>query len=173
MCNFCSKQFFYIASVKKHAQISHPDICSQIGKKSLILCTTLKKQSDQVKPLSEKIFPSRDEAPEQPIPEEPAKTGQKQLNITIEDVKSILSTQSIFSPMLLPESEKQSKTEKIIKEQPSLLSEAINPSDHLHVHLDSCGHVKIRHNDHIDYLHDGELHNVSDTGWTDFSLYFV
>ncbi len=36
--------------------------------------------------------------------------------------------------------------------------------EHYHVHADSCGHPRIRHNGHIDYIHDGELHNISDSG---------
>ena len=40
----------------------------------------------------------------------------------------------------------------------------MNPSDHLHVHVDSCGHNKMMHNGHLDYIHDGELHNISDAG---------
>lgn len=33
-----------------------------------------------------------------------------------------------------------------------------------HVHGPSCGHVAIRHEDHIDYLQDGHLQNVSRLG---------
>lgn len=32
--------------------------------------------------------------------------------------------------------------------------------DHAHRHGPDCGHTAIRHNDHIDYLHDGHLHHV-------------
>ena len=28
-----------------------------------------------------------------------------------------------------------------------------------HTHGPDCGHTAIRHNDHIDYLHDGHLHH--------------
>ncbi|MEO0983818.1 MAG: hypothetical protein AAFX03_14330 [Pseudomonadota bacterium] len=30
--------------------------------------------------------------------------------------------------------------------------------DHVHVHGDDCGHAKVWHVDHWDYLHDGHLH---------------
>ena len=30
---------------------------------------------------------------------------------------------------------------------------------HDHKHGNGCGHTKIKHNDHIDYLHDGHLHS--------------
>jgi len=29
---------------------------------------------------------------------------------------------------------------------------------HAHVHDESCGHLRIAHGDHYDYLHDGHLH---------------
>ncbi|MCL2534129.1 MAG: zinc transporter permease [Nocardiaceae bacterium] len=33
-----------------------------------------------------------------------------------------------------------------------------NPADHPHVHGENCGHEKIQHGDHVDYLHDGHRH---------------
>lgn len=30
---------------------------------------------------------------------------------------------------------------------------------HEHEHGEGCGHTAIKHNDHIDYLHDGHLHH--------------
>jgi hypothetical protein len=33
---------------------------------------------------------------------------------------------------------------------------------HEHVHGNSCGHTKIQHHDHVDYLHDGHLHAAHD-----------
>lgn len=31
--------------------------------------------------------------------------------------------------------------------------------DHDHVHSSTCGHTRIRHVEHVDYLHDGHLHH--------------
>ncbi|MNK66132.1 hypothetical protein D3C87_854460 [compost metagenome] len=31
---------------------------------------------------------------------------------------------------------------------------------HSHVHSADCGHLGIRHQDHVDYLHDGHLHHA-------------
>ncbi|HUI20066.1 MAG TPA: hypothetical protein VLZ74_03370 [Methylocella sp.] len=31
-------------------------------------------------------------------------------------------------------------------------------ADHPHRHGPACGHVAIKHDDHVDYLHDGHLH---------------
>ncbi|GDX61481.1 MAG: hypothetical protein ITD42_04390 [Nitrosospira sp.] len=33
-------------------------------------------------------------------------------------------------------------------------------SDHSHQHGPDCGHLSIKHNDHIDYLHAGHLHHL-------------
>jgi hypothetical protein len=32
-------------------------------------------------------------------------------------------------------------------------------ADHAHKHGPACGHVAIKHGDHVDYLHDGHLHH--------------
>jgi hypothetical protein len=34
----------------------------------------------------------------------------------------------------------------------------MTPETHEHTHGPGCGHTAIRHGDHVDYLHDGELH---------------
>ena len=33
-------------------------------------------------------------------------------------------------------------------------------ADHDHQHSPDCGHIAIKHGDHIDYLHDGHLHHM-------------
>ena len=35
---------------------------------------------------------------------------------------------------------------------------------HEHEHGPGCGHVGVRHDDHVDHLHDGELHHHGDDG---------
>src|SRR5262245_23904117 len=37
-------------------------------------------------------------------------------------------------------------------------------TSHEHQHAPYCGHTAIRHGDHVDYLHDGELHHNSAGG---------
>ena len=32
-------------------------------------------------------------------------------------------------------------------------------SSHSHTHGPDCGHLAVRHDDHVDYLHDGHLHH--------------
>jgi hypothetical protein len=34
--------------------------------------------------------------------------------------------------------------------------------NHEHVHGPDCGHTAIKHGDHVDYLHDGHLHQQND-----------
>jgi len=36
--------------------------------------------------------------------------------------------------------------------------------DHDHQHGEGCGHTAIRHDDHLDYLHDGHLHHQAADG---------
>ncbi len=38
------------------------------------------------------------------------------------------------------------------------------PAEHLHHHGPGCGHVAVKHGDHVDYLHDGHLHHPGSTG---------
>ncbi len=35
---------------------------------------------------------------------------------------------------------------------------------HDHRHGEGCGHTRVRHGDHIDYVHDGHLHHQKDDG---------
>ena len=32
-------------------------------------------------------------------------------------------------------------------------------ANHDHEHGENCGHTAVKHNDHVDYLHDGHLHH--------------
>ena len=36
--------------------------------------------------------------------------------------------------------------------------------NHVHKHGDNCGHTKVRHNDHIDFLDNGHLHHQKPNG---------
>ena len=42
--------------------------------------------------------------------------------------------------------------------------------NHDHDHKDGCGHAKIKHNDHYDYLHDGCLHNEHEGHYDEHSI---
>jgi hypothetical protein len=43
-------------------------------------------------------------------------------------------------------------------------------ADHTHEHGPGCGHTAVRHNGHVDYLHDGHLHHVGGTGVEEHQL---
>jgi len=36
--------------------------------------------------------------------------------------------------------------------------------NHSHKHGPGCGHLAVKHDDHVDHVHDGHLHNHSGTG---------
>ena len=42
--------------------------------------------------------------------------------------------------------------------------------NHEHEHKDDCGHTKIKHNDHYDYLHDGHLHHSHEGHYDEHSI---
>ena len=39
------------------------------------------------------------------------------------------------------------------------MSECTIHANHDHIHGENCGHAKIKHGDHYDFLHDGHLHH--------------
>lgn len=39
------------------------------------------------------------------------------------------------------------------------MNDCVSHPSHAHQHGPSCGHVAVRHGDHIDYAHDGHLHH--------------
>jgi hypothetical protein len=45
-----------------------------------------------------------------------------------------------------------------------------SPSEHPHKHGPGCGHMAIKHEGHTDYLHDGHLHHVDQSGVSDHTI---
>ncbi len=41
---------------------------------------------------------------------------------------------------------------------------------HNHKHSIACGHTKIKHEEHIDYVHDGHLHHGEDGKWVECKI---
>lgn len=37
--------------------------------------------------------------------------------------------------------------------------------DHTHTHAEGCGHEATRHEDHMDYMHDGHRHAQHESHW--------
>lgn len=42
--------------------------------------------------------------------------------------------------------------------------------EHNHKHSIACGHTKIQHNDHIDYIHNGHLHHEENGKWVECKI---
>lgn len=42
--------------------------------------------------------------------------------------------------------------------------------DHQHQHSLGCGHTKILHEDHVDYVHNGHLHHAHEDHWDECKL---
>ena len=60
-----------------------------------------------------------------------------------------------------------SATESLLARAGSLPTAPTKPmpqSEHHHIHCEFCGHCTIRHNGHIDFVHDAELHHIAPTG---------
>lgn len=47
---------------------------------------------------------------------------------------------------------------------PTCPTYSLDPSEHHHVHCEFCGHPMIVHGNHVDFIHDAELHFVDETG---------
>jgi hypothetical protein len=43
-------------------------------------------------------------------------------------------------------------------------------NDHDHVHSESCGHTRIQHEGHVDYVHDGCLHSEHDAHYDEHAI---
>ncbi len=42
--------------------------------------------------------------------------------------------------------------------------------NHVHQHSENCGHTRIKHGDHFDYLHDGCLHATHESHYDECTL---
>src|ERR1700752_3259865 len=49
-------------------------------------------------------------------------------------------------------------------EDPMTTHHHLTQADHPHHHGPKCGHLAVRHGDHVDYLHDGHLHHPEGDG---------
>lgn len=70
---------------------------------------------------------------------------------------------NISTSQLPLKSYEESLKEKI-KNLPLCPSKPLNPSEYCHVHSEFCGDMIIQHEDHNDYIDDGELHCIDKTG---------
>lgn len=50
------------------------------------------------------------------------------------------------------------------------MEHSTHTGEHKHQHSIACGHTKIRHNDHIDYIHGGHLHHEHEGHWDECKI---
>lgn len=50
------------------------------------------------------------------------------------------------------------------------MSKCKTHQNHEHKHQDNCGHTRIKHGDHYDYLHDGHLHHEHNGHYDEHTL---
>lgn len=50
------------------------------------------------------------------------------------------------------------------------MKHSIDTEKHKHFHSIACGHTKIRHEDHIDYVHNGHLHHEHKGTWEECKI---
>lgn len=105
-------------------------------------------------------------------------TAVNQANLWMHKIPEAVS-QQVIDPMVLPQNPCRNSADishcghdfsspnslmTHIKLLPTSPVTAINKRDHPHVHNEFCGDIAIRHEEHIDYLHEAELHYVNSTG---------
>jgi len=54
--------------------------------------------------------------------------------------------------------------ERVEKYEPKTCKRVYKNSHHTHMHSLTCEHLMIIHQGHVDYLHDGKLHHITDNG---------
>ena len=103
----------------------------------------------------------------------PQSFWMKQLANSDKQYTQTISNTESAKPPELPKLESYT----LLQESNELLAKAsmlptypLNPlpqNEHNHIHCEFCGHTTIRHNDHIDYIHNAELHykNADGNGW--------
>lgn len=99
--------------------------------------------------------------PKQPQPFEPIIS--RPINYAPDNNSHIQSHNSLFK--VLPNS--INADGEILKRANALsttFSIPLPKGEHAHFHSEFCGHCTIFHNDHIDYVHNAELHHVTPTG---------
>jgi hypothetical protein len=181
----CSKTFLYMSSLKKHIDGSHqlrdPAAASEFELCPTHPLNTAISKPDIMVPTAE---PFGSECPSPVVALWDLATTVHVSSHAVDAARSIPTcTSSIIDPVFEPQEDqsqadlRQSRATCICHNHqgsPSLngtktdgkkpSTKPVDPRKHLHVHAESCGHLKIWHNGHADYIHDGELHSVITTG---------
>lgn len=117
-----------------------------------------------VKPLPKKHDTPLSEKPEKEPAKEPAKEPVNDLtNQLVKEQAEEQSKEIPEEPKKPVEPEEQKKPETVARILPTQPSFPLECKEHNHMHNSLCGHVLVLHDDHVDALHDGELHFTSNS----------
>lgn len=106
--------------------------------------------------------------PSKPLSQIGASLRQNNINFADKQPSIISGPSPIISPQCC-EYKKDGACEDAVfdakvKDLPYTLIKKLAPHDHLHIHCEFCGHARVKHNGHIDFAHDGELHFIDGAG---------
>eukprot|EP00826_Nyctotherus_ovalis_P039949 TRINITY_DN3881_c0_g1_i4.p1 TRINITY_DN3881_c0_g1~~TRINITY_DN3881_c0_g1_i4.p1 ORF type:complete len:224 (+),score=53.17 TRINITY_DN3881_c0_g1_i4:602-1273(+) len=98
--------------------------------------------------------------------------GKSPVLASVEEAPNDRDNSKILPEISLLDDEKKDPSEIVERLSEQVLEERIkilpvapaSSAEYFHVHCDYCGHPTIIHNNHFDYLCEGELHFVSRTG---------
>jgi hypothetical protein len=143
LCNVCEKKFTYITSLKNHLQNLHRDL---IGTDE----NSKSKWEDHCKLFKEatKSVTLLKDLPEKPKPRirtSRLKKKQKQAD-GLQEEKAVIE---------------EDKYEEDFIKLPISPKVPLDNCDHNHVHSEFCGDPMVIHGNHIDYIHNAELHYVA------------
>lgn len=164
LCDLCEKKFTYITSLKNHLQSLHKDI---IGVDE----TAEKKWEDHCKLFKEatKSTTRLSDLPAKPKPRIRSSRQLKKKKYLDHLNGSTTLTKPELNTTPLPNEPKELPIEEIVKgeeDAKSVLptSPKISLDSCNHIHSEFCGDPMIIHGNHIDFVHDGELHFVAQSG---------
>eukprot|EP00826_Nyctotherus_ovalis_P014910 TRINITY_DN14196_c0_g7_i1.p1 TRINITY_DN14196_c0_g7~~TRINITY_DN14196_c0_g7_i1.p1 ORF type:complete len:240 (+),score=51.50 TRINITY_DN14196_c0_g7_i1:172-891(+) len=176
LCDICEKKFTYLTSLKNHLEALHYDIIG-VGEREG------KKWEDHCKLFKEATMSamSLKDLPAMPKPRIRSSRSQKKkkplINPSVFDsatLKQEISTLPLHAEhaeelpktraTLLHNVKEGEKDVKSMMKLPTSPKAAVDASSHNHIHSEFCGDPMVVHGDHVDFIHDAELHFVAQTG---------
>ncbi len=88
-------------------------------------------------------------------PQEQLTEGEK---CVLCEVPSVCKSEGVIEKTL------EERIQDSIKNLPEFPQYPCDPCDHHHIHCEFCGHAMIAHGNHFDYIHDAELHFITESG---------
>ena len=169
VCGLCDKNFSYVTSLKNHLQTLHSNIVGdETGSKWEEYCKVIKGSPES--------FISLKDLPTMPRPRIRSYKAPKKNQligaqiISIDPNAKVKEEANINICTSKCDNSSHIHTSKRIDDKVINLSLPITPksplksTDHNHVHSEFCGDSMIVHGNHIDYIHDAELHFVGQSG---------